>query len=92
VKCVITGAALIDPNTARWLPGDLFDLGSHYLFNGNFRGGQLQWLDITDPSALPPNTFKTYDQHWERRGVFIIEKLAIELSPEAKAYIERSPR
>lgn len=92
MRCVITGAALIDPNTARWLPGDLFDLGSHYLFNGNFRGGDVGWLEIKDVSQLPSKTFKTYDQHWERRGVFIIEKLAIELSPEAKAYIERSLR
>lgn len=91
MKCVITGAALIDPNTARWLPGDLFDLGTHYLFNGNVRSGEVGWLDLQSSSPHGP-TFRTYDQHWERRGVFVIEKLAIELSPEAKAYIERSPR
>lgn len=91
MKCIITSAALIDDEQPRWLPGDLFDLGSHYLFNANFRSGQLDWIDLQNVPAHG-RTFKTFGRHWERRGVFIIEKENIELSLEAKAYIERSVR
>lgn len=86
MKCVITGCALIWEGA--WVAGDLFDVGTHYVFNGNFNphdesGDGVQWI-VGEPHYA--NTISPTD-YWERRGVFVIEKSKANPSPEAMEYM-----
>jgi hypothetical protein len=85
-RCVITGCALIVDN--EWVAGDLFDAGTHWVFNGN--------VDLPDRS-LPPRWMPMSEAHykktlspldwWEKRGVFFIDKAVANLNEAALAYI-----
>lgn len=87
MKCVITGCALIWEGA--WVAGDLFDVGTHYVFNGNYNlhdqtGDGVQWIvgePLTSKTVAPTN-------YWERRGVFVIDKTDVTVSPSALKYME----
>ena len=84
MKCIITGCSLVDTGE-RWVSGDLFDAGTHYVFNGNYNNTKCvpQWV-VGGPiygRQLHPISY------WERRGVFVILKEDANLNEAAKQYI-----
>lgn len=91
ITCVITGCALIDLNKTPtlWVPGDLFDAGPLWVFNGNFSEDMpgSPWLD---PDVYPRHYIKCITlvgDYFMRRGVFVIPKSSGVLNDEAIRYI-----
>jgi hypothetical protein len=87
IQCEITGCALIHGD--EWVAGDLFDAGTHWVFNGNV---ELQgsrsiplWMPISE--AHYTKTISPLDW-WEKRGVFVIEKSKANMNQKAIDYIE----
>lgn len=87
MKCVITGCALIG-HDGRWIAGDLFDGGSQWVFNGNYRIEGLrvkpEWIDDEElhyEKHLQP------DDWFEKRSVFVVDKSKANLNEAAVRYI-----
>ena len=86
MKCVATGCALIWEGA--WVAGDLFDVGTHYVFNGNYdhddeAGDGIQWI-VGEPfyaNRISPSDY------WERRGVFVVDKAKANPSEALVEYI-----
>jgi hypothetical protein len=85
MHCVITGCALVDPESGDWVSGDLFQNGETFIFNGNF-----------DPETQGPawqNGKPFYSKqvaptdYFQRRGVFAFTTQAANLNDEANKYI-----
>lgn len=84
IQCIITGCALV--NDGRWVAGDLFDAGSHYVFNGNMdrETSAPEWLHI---NSLHYNKRLEPSGWFEKRGVFVINKVHANLNEAACEYI-----
>jgi len=86
LPCVITGCALV--HHGRWIAGDLFDAGDHWVFNGNWNRSEPNeptWITRMDACHYRCR-FEPTDW-FERRGVFVIHKSNANLNQDALEYI-----
>ena len=82
MKCIITGCALV--LDTGWVAGDLFQTtGGDYVFNGNSVNGVT--LVLTGPVGY--ERMITPEQHWERRGVYVMSPAEVYLNKAAQKYI-----
>ena len=93
MNCIITGIALVAVDGLHAVAGDLFDCGTHYVFNGNWERGKGDnyspkpaWLPV---DQLPYNRRMAPTTYWERRGVFVIPKGEANLNQAAQEYLTK---
>lgn len=88
-QCLITGCELHSPTEGWWVHGDLFRIGTSYVFNAvlNEMAEANKQYGNTVPSWK--NVLTIDGQYWEKRGVFVIPILNAELNQVAKDYVEK---
>ena len=88
-KCLITGCDLYAPDALQFVHGDLFELGSVFIFNAVTQaGGHTAWdseIDNLDDRFIQIEFFAS--DHFERRGVFVIPKEHAQVSLAAAEYM-----
>lgn len=85
MNCVCTGIALLDFGGERAVSGDLFDVGTHYVFSGNATSdGSVNWYPI---DHCPYERRMEPADYWMRRSVFVIPKDKANLNEAARKYI-----
>lgn len=89
-RCIITGCTLVvqnGPLDLFWQSGDLFELNDCYIFNAvgepNYGTDPFYSMSIAVNSS-------DYQNHFERRNVFVFAKESAALNDEATAYITRA--
>lgn len=102
---LITGCRLMDPSDARSLWGDLWSIGSVFIFNGILdANGQTNWswldweanVQAGRTSSLPGVVSER--QVWidrpevlfDRRGIVVVPMHLTKLNPSAAIYVGRS--
>lgn len=91
--CIITGCALVDPTHERWVHGDLWVVGTSWVFNAVMnRQGDTAWNYEAFPAidrarALVIRRDAAQVDYFERRGVIVLAREAAELNPPAVEYV-----
>ena len=85
-SCLITGVTLYNSTEGWCKPADLFIFGDRFILNASGQG-------VIDPPSPQQRvfSFSAYDDHFERRNVYIFAATAEYLNDAAKAYIKESP-
>ena len=84
--CLITGVLLYNREEGWTKPADLFIFGDRFIVNASGQGERY--------SPTPQQrvfSFSSYDDHFERRNVYIFAATVEYLNDAAKAYIKDAP-
>lgn len=90
MKCIITGCAMqLEADPDMWLPGDLFEVGDCYVFNGNQDRQRPRPAWLTRPPLYTKRLelLTSLGGAFENKGVFVAPKDEWRLNAEAAAYI-----
>lgn len=86
-QCIITGCDLYFPDINKRAHGDLFALGSCYIFNAVLREGEAMLLDADGLADKYIEFNHMTIKYFERRGVFVVHKSAVKFSPAAERHV-----
>ena len=93
--CIISGCALVDDTRERWVHGDLWVVGTSWVFNATTnRQGDASWnyepfAARNAARALIIRRDANQVDYFARRGVIVLAREAAELNPPAVEYIVR---
>lgn len=94
LETIITGCAFHDPQSGRWVWGDLWQLGDTYIFNAVLEKGEAAWVfGEPDPArkAISRNDGPYHSSMFDRRGVLVIHKSDTTLNQAAREYLHATP-